>query len=190
MWCVSHWMWILDRLILCWWNKSDTWYIIPVDYRIPVGMSSVFSNWYPYPYWKLALPYSCNGRVWTLVWAWDFYSYHSGTSNFCTLQYLCPTLNLCLHSGYKHCLNPKPKMVIPVCKTGIFSYYFRISHIGPRHKCYYGMDTPHFPHQIIDYVTKWPPSTWVAITNLFSPSMILLVFQIFAKKIACVALEY
>jgi hypothetical protein len=137
--CVSHWMWILDRLILCWWNKSDNWYMIPVDYCIPVGISFL-KNWYPYPYWKLALPFMY-GRVWTLVWAWDFYSYHSGTSNFWSLQYLCPTLNLCLHSGYEHRLNPKPKMVIPVRKTGIFSYYFRISHMGQEHKCY-GMDTP------------------------------------------------
>jgi hypothetical protein len=68
--CVSHWIWILGRLVLCWWNKSDTWYMIPADYGIPVGML-IFSNWYPYPYWKLALPFMY-GRVWTLVWAWDF----------------------------------------------------------------------------------------------------------------------
>jgi hypothetical protein len=56
--------------------------------------------------------------------------------------------------GYKHCLNPKPKMVIPVCKTGIFSYYFRISHMGQDTNA---MEwTPHFPHQIIDYVTNDP----------------------------------
>jgi hypothetical protein len=37
--CVSHWMWILSRLILCWWNKSDTWYMIPVEYCIPIDFA-------------------------------------------------------------------------------------------------------------------------------------------------------
>jgi hypothetical protein len=152
---------------------KQIWHLIHDTRRLShTSWYVVFSNWYPYPYWKLALPFMY-GRVWTLVWwAWDFSSYHSGSSNFWTLQHLCPTLNLCLHSRYKHCLNPKPKMII-------FSYYFRISHMGQDTN-----DTewtPHFPHQIIDYVTKWPPCTWVAITNLFSPSMILLFFQIFAK---------
>jgi hypothetical protein len=107
-----------------------------------------------------------------------FYSYHSGTSKFWTLQYLCPTLNLCLHSGYKHCLNPKPKMVIPVCKTGIFSYYFRISHMGQATNA---MEwTPHFPPPNYRLCNKMTP-LYLGGHNLFSPSMILLVFQIFAN---------
>jgi len=64
--CVSHWMWILGRLIVL--MKQITHLIHDTRQLLHTSwlVCCFFSNWYPHPCWKLAFTNSCmvESRLW------------------------------------------------------------------------------------------------------------------------------